>query len=219
MLSYFSLSFRSLFPSLFSSLLRYESKSTEESILFGILASSLETVASPEQDNSGDDLEFSIATSNNQGNLGGISWFAIPFSLATSLGLASTALMLPITANNEAGDALVPAVVATIDDPDQGAVNMLAVWFPISAFVALGLENSVANMFIIPLGIANAGDFGYIGHQSGSELSQSQGPNLNGQASYFYLWGRDALFDYLENPFVQTFKGPLMPPVSTLVER
>lgn len=28
-----------------------------------------------------------------------------------------------------------------------------AVWFPISAFVALGLDHSVANMFIIPLGI------------------------------------------------------------------
>lgn len=32
--------------------------------------------------------------------------------------------------------------------------KVLGVWFPISAFVALGLEHSVANMFIIPLGIA-----------------------------------------------------------------
>lgn len=31
--------------------------------------------------------------------------------------------------------------------------KMTAVWFPISAFVALGLDHSVANMFIIPLGI------------------------------------------------------------------
>jgi formate transporter len=30
----------------------------------------------------------------------------------------------------------------------------LAVWLPISAFVAIGLEHSVANMFFIPLGIA-----------------------------------------------------------------
>lgn len=30
----------------------------------------------------------------------------------------------------------------------------IGVWFPISAFVALGLEHSVANMFIIPMGIA-----------------------------------------------------------------
>lgn len=31
--------------------------------------------------------------------------------------------------------------------------KMVAIWFPISAFIALGLEHSVANMFIIPLGI------------------------------------------------------------------
>ena len=31
--------------------------------------------------------------------------------------------------------------------------KMTAVWFPISAFVALGLEHSVANMFMIPLGM------------------------------------------------------------------
>jgi formate transporter len=33
------------------------------------------------------------------------------------------------------------------------AGKMTAVWFPISSFIALGLEHSVANMFIIPLGI------------------------------------------------------------------
>jgi len=33
------------------------------------------------------------------------------------------------------------------------AGKMTAVWFPISSFVALGLDHSVANMFIIPLGI------------------------------------------------------------------
>jgi formate/nitrite transporter len=31
--------------------------------------------------------------------------------------------------------------------------KIVAIWFPISAFVAMGLEHSVANMFIIPLGI------------------------------------------------------------------
>ncbi len=33
------------------------------------------------------------------------------------------------------------------------AGKMVAVWFPISAFVALGFDHSVANMFIIPLGM------------------------------------------------------------------
>jgi len=31
--------------------------------------------------------------------------------------------------------------------------KMTAVWFPISSFVALGLDHSVANMFFIPLGM------------------------------------------------------------------
>jgi len=31
--------------------------------------------------------------------------------------------------------------------------KMVAIWFCISSFIALGLEHSVANMFIIPLGI------------------------------------------------------------------
>jgi formate/nitrite transporter len=31
--------------------------------------------------------------------------------------------------------------------------KMTAVWFPISAFTALGLDHSVANMFILPLGM------------------------------------------------------------------
>ena len=31
--------------------------------------------------------------------------------------------------------------------------KMTAVWFPISAFAALGLDHSVANMFILPLGM------------------------------------------------------------------
>ena len=38
--------------------------------------------------------------------------------------------------------------------------KMTAVWFPISAFVALGLDHSVANMFIIPLGILRGADIG-----------------------------------------------------------
>jgi len=36
--------------------------------------------------------------------------------------------------------------------------KMVAVWFPISAFVALGLDHSVANMFIIPLGMLRGAD-------------------------------------------------------------
>lgn len=33
------------------------------------------------------------------------------------------------------------------------AGKLISVWFPISAFAALGFDHSIANMFIIPLGI------------------------------------------------------------------
>jgi len=33
------------------------------------------------------------------------------------------------------------------------ASKMVAIWFPISAFIAMGLEHSIANMFIIPVAI------------------------------------------------------------------
>jgi formate transporter len=40
--------------------------------------------------------------------------------------------------------------------------KVLGIWFPIMAFVTIGFEHSVANMFFIPLGIAVANDSGII---------------------------------------------------------
>jgi len=73
--------------------------------------------------------------------LGGICWFAIPFSLATSLGLASTALMLPITAG-EAGSGLVPPAVASELLGDAGAALILVMLF--MAIVSTGSAESIA---------------------------------------------------------------------------
>ena len=73
--------------------------------------------------------------------LGGICWFAIPFSLATSLGLASTALMLPIT-SGEAGSGLVPPAVATELLGDAGAALILIMLF--MAIVSTGSAESIA---------------------------------------------------------------------------
>jgi len=73
--------------------------------------------------------------------LGGICWFAIPFSLATSLGLTSTALMLPITAD-EAGSGLVPPAVADYLLGDMGAVLILIMLF--MAIVSTGSAESIA---------------------------------------------------------------------------
>lgn len=73
--------------------------------------------------------------------LGGICWFAIPFSLATSLGLASTALLLPITAS-EAGSGLVPPAVATHLLGNAGSVMILVMLF--MAIVSTGSAESIA---------------------------------------------------------------------------
>jgi Na+/proline symporter len=73
--------------------------------------------------------------------LGGICWFAIPFSLATSLGLTSTALMLPIT-SGEAGAGLVPPAVATHLLGNAGSVLILTMLF--MAIVSTGSAESIA---------------------------------------------------------------------------
>lgn len=73
--------------------------------------------------------------------LGGICWFAIPFSLATSLGLASTALMLPINAG-EAGSGLVPPAVADHLLGQAGSALILIMLF--MAIVSTGSAESIA---------------------------------------------------------------------------
>ena len=56
--------------------------------------------------------------------LGGLVWFAVPFSLATSLGLGALALDLPITAA-EAARGLVPPATATALMGKFGSVLLL----------------------------------------------------------------------------------------------
>lgn len=73
--------------------------------------------------------------------LGGICWFAIPFSLATSLGLASTALMLPINAG-EAGSGLVPPAVGDHLLGQAGSALVLIMLF--MAIVSTGSAESIA---------------------------------------------------------------------------
>lgn len=70
-----------------------------------------------------------------------ICWFAIPFSLATSLGLASTALMLPIN-SDEAASGLVPPAVANELLGDAGAALILIMLF--MAIVSTGSAESIA---------------------------------------------------------------------------
>lgn len=60
--------------------------------------------------------------------LGGLCWFAIPFSLATSLGLAAAALSLPITMT-EADKGLVPPAAALHLMGNPGAVLIMLMLF------------------------------------------------------------------------------------------
>ncbi|XP_010918096.1 urea-proton symporter DUR3 [Elaeis guineensis] len=60
--------------------------------------------------------------------LGGLVWFAVPFSLATSLGLGALALDLPLTAT-EAGKGLVPPATATALMGKAGSVLLLTMLF------------------------------------------------------------------------------------------
>ncbi|KAG2301806.1 hypothetical protein Bca4012_060151 [Brassica carinata] len=60
--------------------------------------------------------------------LGGLVWFAVPFSLATSLGLGALALDLPITAD-EAGRGLVPPATAIALMGKTGSMLLLTMLF------------------------------------------------------------------------------------------
>ncbi|KAI4312952.1 hypothetical protein MLD38_037736 [Melastoma candidum] len=60
--------------------------------------------------------------------LGGLVWFAVPFSLATSLGLGALALDLPIT-ESEASHGLVPAATAIALMGKTGSVLLLTMLF------------------------------------------------------------------------------------------
>lgn len=73
--------------------------------------------------------------------LGGLCWFAIPFSLATSLGLASVALSLPVTAD-EASSGLVPPAVAQHMLGKGGSVLILIMLF--MAVTSTGAAEQIA---------------------------------------------------------------------------
>ncbi|KAJ4773514.1 Urea-proton symporter DUR3 [Rhynchospora pubera] len=60
--------------------------------------------------------------------LGGLVWFAVPFSLATSLGLGAIALDLPLNAT-EAARGLVPPATATALMGKSGSVLLLTMLF------------------------------------------------------------------------------------------
>jgi SSS family transporter len=73
--------------------------------------------------------------------LGGLVWFAIPFSLATAMGLSSVALDLPVTAD-EAGAGLVPPAAAVHFMGDGGGILITIMLF--MAIVSTGSAEQIA---------------------------------------------------------------------------
>jgi formate/nitrite transporter len=69
------------------------------------------------------------------------------------------------------------------------AGKMVAVWFPISAFVALGLEHSVANMFIIPLGIMRGANVSTMDFLTKNLLPVTLGNIVGGALCVMGLYG------------------------------
>ena len=70
----------------------------------------------------------------------------------------------------------------------------MAVWFPISAFVALGLEHSVANMFIVPMGMALGAPVSAQAFLMNNLVPVTLGNILGGAVgmatSYSYIYGK-----------------------------
>merc|ERR1719174_3026615 len=85
--------------------------------------------------------------------LGGLVWFTIPFALATSLGLCSLALQLPIT-SGEAGSGLVPPAVATHLFGKTGSVMMAIMLF--MAITSTGSAEGIAVSSLVAYDIYKA---------------------------------------------------------------
>ncbi|MHB0857529.1 MAG: formate/nitrite transporter family protein [Anaerolineae bacterium] len=78
---------------------------------------------------------------------------------------------------------------------DDVAGKILGIWFPIMAFVALGLEHSIANMFFIPLGMLNGADVSIGQFLFGNLLPVTIGNIIGGAGFvggiYWWIYGRD----------------------------
>ena len=89
---------------------------------------------------------------------------------------------------------LVCAAVWMANACSSATGKAVAVWFPISAFVALGLEHSVANMFMVPLGIALGANVTYGQFLAANLLPVTLGNTVAGVAclglSYSLLYGK-----------------------------
>lgn len=78
--------------------------------------------------------------------LGGIAWFAIPFSMATTLGLAGRALDLPITMDESAQGLVPPAVAVHLLGPGGAFLVTLQLFMAVTA-TGSAEQIAVASLF------------------------------------------------------------------------
>ena len=75
------------------------------------------------------------------------------------------------------------------------ASKAMAVFFPISGFVAMGLDHSVANMFLIPFGMMQGADISLKQMVIGNLLPVTLGNFVGGALFvglfYHYVYGRN----------------------------
>ena len=65
--------------------------------------------------------------------------------------------------------------------------KIVALWFPIMAFAAIGFEHSVANMFFIPLGILAGNDPSYIAFAQSAEGAALHAPLVTATWGKFFI--------------------------------
>lgn len=65
--------------------------------------------------------------------LGGLCWFAVPFTMATSMGLGARAMNLPISLDESNAGLVPPAVATVLLGPGGGFLLVFQLWMAVTA--------------------------------------------------------------------------------------
>ena len=118
-----------------------------------------------------------------------MTWSLEPASLITWILCGVQAFSRGILCNW-----LVCAAVWMANACSSATGKAIAIFFPISAFVALGLEHSVANMFMVPLGIALGANVSFAQFLTSNLLPVTLGNTVAGVAcmglTYSLMYGK-----------------------------
>ena len=121
---------------------------------------------------------------------------AEPWKSAT-IGIAQAKVSMPwltVLVKGIGANWLVCLAVWAGSSVNDGAGKIMALWFPVMCFVAIGFEHSIANMFFIPMGMLNGADVS-IGQMLTANLIPATIGNIVGGAlfvatPYIIAYGR-----------------------------